>query len=283
MRKQQSQKKQARKQLHGNQSYRKQAAVAAGLMAGGMSAFMITAMPASAETSYRDALDTCVTAPSRHDTVAECVEKIQAPKSPTSALKSVAPTPAPAAPANVAPPENTGSGLAGTVTSGADRVAPVGMQPAPATVQDLPDGPTLQRRIAAKAVEHVQALDRSVDGTVADPSSDHGPEREAPPAGRPAGPPAEQQSTNEPAPVDDWMSGALARLRQCESSGNYGANTGNGYYGAYQFSPRTWNSLGFDGYPHQASPAVQDQAAIALQARDGWGQWPSCSRRLNLL
>ncbi|WP_242424920.1 transglycosylase family protein, partial [Frankia sp. EI5c] len=31
-------------------------------------------------------------------------------------------------------------------------------------------------------------------------------------------------------------------LRQCESGGNYTANTGNGYHGAYQFSPTTWRS-----------------------------------------
>ena len=71
-----------------------------------------------------------------------------------------------------------------------------------------------------------------------------------------------------------------ARLRQCESGGNYSINTGNGYYGAYQFHPRTWRGLGYPGLPHQASPEVQDEAARKLQARSGWGQWPSCSRRI---
>ena len=74
----------------------------------------------------------------------------------------------------------------------------------------------------------------------------------------------------------------FARLRQCESSGNYRANTGNGYYGAYQFSLATWRSLGYRGRPHDASPAVQDEAARRLQARSGWGQWPACSRRLGV-
>jgi hypothetical protein len=72
-------------------------------------------------------------------------------------------------------------------------------------------------------------------------------------------------------------------LRQCESSGNYTENTGNGYYGAYQFTAGTWASLGFAGLPSQAPPAVQDLAAQELQARRGWGQWPSCARRLGLL
>ena len=69
---------------------------------------------------------------------------------------------------------------------------------------------------------------------------------------------------------------------QCESDGNYGDDTGNGYYGAYQFTLGTWRSLGLGGLPSQASPAEQDQAAQQLQARRGWGQWPSCSRRLGL-
>ena len=73
-----------------------------------------------------------------------------------------------------------------------------------------------------------------------------------------------------------------AALRQCESSGNYADNTGNGYYGAYQFSLPTWQSLGLSGLPSDAPPSVQDQAAHELQARSGWGQWPVCSRRLGL-
>ena len=73
-----------------------------------------------------------------------------------------------------------------------------------------------------------------------------------------------------------------ARLRQCESGGRYNINTGNGFYGAYQFVPRTWRGLGFPGMPHQAPPEMQDEAARKLQARSGWGQWPACSRRLGL-
>jgi hypothetical protein len=74
----------------------------------------------------------------------------------------------------------------------------------------------------------------------------------------------------------------LAKLRSCESGGNYQANTGNGYYGAYQFALGTWQSLGFSGRPDQADPATQDAAVRKLQARSGWGQWPACSRRYGL-
>jgi len=71
-----------------------------------------------------------------------------------------------------------------------------------------------------------------------------------------------------------------ARLRHCESGGRYNVNSGNGFYGAYQFHPRTWRGLGFPGLPHQAPPEMQDEAARKLQARSGWGQWPVCSRRI---
>ncbi|WP_083769426.1 transglycosylase family protein [Acidimicrobium ferrooxidans] len=69
----------------------------------------------------------------------------------------------------------------------------------------------------------------------------------------------------------------LLALRDCESGGNYQADTGNGYYGAYQFAASTWAALGYGGLPNQAPPAVQDQAAEQLLARAGWGQWPVCS------
>ncbi len=72
------------------------------------------------------------------------------------------------------------------------------------------------------------------------------------------------------------------RLAQCESSGNWQANTGNGYYGGLQFLPSTWRSVGGTGLPHQASRAEQIHRAQILQARSGWGQWPACSRRLGL-
>lgn len=79
-------------------------------------------------------------------------------------------------------------------------------------------------------------------------------------------------------PSDD----AFARLRACESGGDYGAKAGKRYFGAYQFSVPTWRSLGLDGLPHEAPPEVQDDAARRLQARSGWRQWPGCARKLGL-
>lgn len=78
------------------------------------------------------------------------------------------------------------------------------------------------------------------------------------------------------------LGGVWAALRSCESGGDYGADTGNGYYGAYQFSLSTWHSLGRSGLPSSASPAMQDATAVRLQALAGWRPWPVCSIELGL-
>jgi hypothetical protein len=74
-----------------------------------------------------------------------------------------------------------------------------------------------------------------------------------------------------------------AQLRACESSGNYTTNTGNGFYGAYQFDVQTWRGLGYSGVASQAPPAVQDQAAQRLYQSRGWEPWPACSAKLGLV
>jgi uncharacterized protein YabE (DUF348 family) len=76
---------------------------------------------------------------------------------------------------------------------------------------------------------------------------------------------------------DSWY-----RLRVCESGNDYAKNSGNGYYGAYQFDISTWQSNGGSGRPDQASPATQDLIAKRVQARRGWSPWPVCSVRLGL-
>ena len=78
------------------------------------------------------------------------------------------------------------------------------------------------------------------------------------------------------------LQGVWEQLRVCESGGNYLENTGNGYYGAYQFALSTWLGLGMSGLPSQASPGLQDEAAVRLQRRAGWRSWPTCSWMLNL-
>ena len=70
---------------------------------------------------------------------------------------------------------------------------------------------------------------------------------------------------------------ALAKLRSCE--GGYGINTGNGYYGAYQFDQGTWNSVSSAPYG-SATPAQEDAAARALYVNRGWSPWPHCGASL---
>ena len=76
--------------------------------------------------------------------------------------------------------------------------------------------------------------------------------------------------------------GVWAKLAQCESGGNPATNTGNGFYGMYQFTLETWQSLGGTGYPHEADAATQTAMAKKLQAQAGWGQWPGCADKLGL-
>lgn len=73
-----------------------------------------------------------------------------------------------------------------------------------------------------------------------------------------------------------------AQLAQCESGGNPATNTGNGFYGMYQFTLETWQSLGGTGYPYEADAATQTAMAKKLQAQAGWGQWPGCADKLGL-
>lgn len=70
----------------------------------------------------------------------------------------------------------------------------------------------------------------------------------------------------------------LAAIRACESGGNYATNTGNGFYGAYQFLPSTWASVGGSGLPSDASPAEQDYRAAKLYREQGPSPWPVCAQ-----
>jgi len=94
--------------------------------------------------------------------------------------------------------------------------------------------------------------------------------RAAPPSQAPAG----VMSSVQRAPAG----GTLASIRACESGGNYATNTGNGFYGAYQFDLQTWRSVGGSGLPSSASPAEQDQRAAMLYAQRGAAPWPVCGR-----
>ena len=79
------------------------------------------------------------------------------------------------------------------------------------------------------------------------------------------------------APASTWDS-----LAQCESGGNWGINTGNGYAGGLQFSPGTWAAYGGTGSAANASREQQIAVAEKVQAGQGWGAWPACAAKLGL-
>jgi hypothetical protein len=79
--------------------------------------------------------------------------------------------------------------------------------------------------------------------------------------------------------------GVWDRLAQCESTGRWNANTGNGYYGGLQEDMTFWRNHGGLAYaarPDLASRATQIAVAQRGQAVQGWGAWPVCSRRVGL-
>jgi hypothetical protein len=93
---------------------------------------------------------------------------------------------------------------------------------------------------------------------------------------------AQTTRTAHSAADDSFLDQELFKLRMCESHDNYQDNTGNGYYGAYQFALQTWEDLGMTGRPDQATPDMQDYAAKVLHARAGWGPWPACTAKEGL-
>lgn len=75
-------------------------------------------------------------------------------------------------------------------------------------------------------------------------------------------------------------SGNWDAVAQCESSGNWAANTGNGFYGGLQFTQSTWNAFGGSGSAHQNSREEQIRVAEKVLDGQGRGAWPVCSQYL---
>ena len=79
-------------------------------------------------------------------------------------------------------------------------------------------------------------------------------------------------------------------IKYYESRGEYSIDTGNGYYGAYQFDPVTWdyvvNKIGFSQYANGnanlAPRVVQNKAALYLHKIRGWSPWPVSSVKCHL-
>ena len=73
------------------------------------------------------------------------------------------------------------------------------------------------------------------------------------------------------APAPNWDA-----IAQCESGGDWHANTGNGEYGGLQFKPGTWAEYGGVGNPAAASREQQIAVADRVFAEEGIEPWPKC-------
>jgi LysM repeat protein len=80
-----------------------------------------------------------------------------------------------------------------------------------------------------------------------------------------------------PAQADDSVN--WDAIAECESGGDWGINTGNGYYGGLQFSQSTWEANGGTGNPANASKQEQIRVAENTLQSQGIGAWPVCGAR----
>jgi LysM repeat protein len=79
------------------------------------------------------------------------------------------------------------------------------------------------------------------------------------------------------AATHDWSG-----VAECESSGNWSINTGNGYYGGLQFSRGTWKANGGGQYAstaNKASKSEQIRIAEKVLRSQGTGAWPTCGKK----
>ncbi|MCG6500342.1 transglycosylase family protein, partial [Kitasatospora sp. A2-31] len=82
------------------------------------------------------------------------------------------------------------------------------------------------------------------------------------------------------APASVWD-----KVAQCEATGNWAINTGNGFYGGLQFTSSTWAAFGGTAYApqaHQATKAQQIAIGEKVLAAQGPGAWPVCSVKAGL-
>ncbi|GAA1235007.1 hypothetical protein GCM10009633_05140 [Janibacter melonis] len=112
-------------------------------------------------------------------------------------------------------------------------------------------------------------VDRVVlQGTKPKPQPKPAPAPESAPEPSAPSTPAPKPSTPSPAPTTTKSSGAgldtsnaamWDRIAQCESTGNWSINSGNGYYGGLQFDIQTWLGAGGGDFAQRADLASREQ------------------------
>ncbi len=134
------------------------------------------------------------------------------------------------------------------------------------------------------------ALTGDASGAAAEPQqTESAPEQtESAPAETESAPEPESDPEPQSAPETEGATGGNVSietwdaLAECESSGDWSINTGNGYYGGLQFAQSSWEWVGGSGMPHEASKQEQINRAEILLERQGWNAWPACSSQLGL-
>ena len=138
-----------------------------------------------------------------------------------------------------------------------------------------------QLAIEAAAAKRAATEAAAAEAAAASANGQQAPSDPADPASAPAeaaqGPPAfEFAVMGNPSAQE---SATLARIRRCESRGNYSIVSASGRYrGAYQFDFTTWRGVGGSGDPAAASPSEQDYRALLLLRLRGTRPWPICGR-----
>ena len=136
--------------------------------------------------------------------------------------------------------------------------------------------------VRAAGVEDIRAaaLTAPSDLTTASPDGDA-----RPPADTAALDAHADRTARRPAPAAPGIpAGIWDRLAQCESGGNWASTVGT-FEGGLQFHPKTWDAYKPSGYPNAAYQATRDQQILVgkrVQAAQGWGAWPVCSRKVGL-
>lgn len=130
----------------------------------------------------------------------------------------------------------------------------------------LVDGREASRTLVSETVAVQPVPEKVTVGTKPKPVAQAAPAASAPTAGANTGAAA-------PAMMNEAM---WDKIAQCESTGNWSINTGNGYYGGLQFDIRTWIGAGGGAYAPNASLATKAQQidiANRVYAQRGLQPW----------
>ena len=156
--------------------------------------------------------------------------------------------------------------------------APAGFVPPPAPDAPPPPGPGALAPVDAPPAPAPVGFDPNV------PPPPPAPEVPPPPApagfdGNPPIPPVPAPPPPPPPPAHPAYSVNWDAIAQCESGGNWGISTGNGFSGGLQFTSSTWHANGGSGSPAGASREEQIRVAENVLHTQGIHAWPVCGRR----